>query len=643
MSPDLSGAERRIFAAAAEAIIGEPVGDDVVDAALPFIRGLPAADRALLGLLLRMLEYGAPLRTGRRLTRQSRDRRERYLRGWERSRLALRRQGLASLKALAALAYYGRDAAWGEVGYDGPWLGRVDVAVLAAPDLAAGVVRGRELRSDLRLRAQACVIGTGAGGAAALARLAERGIDVVAVEAGGHFTAADFTQRELDMLPRLFQGAGLRATSDKAIAILQGAGLGGSTLHNTGLVCPTPPGIAGRWRSEHGFPLEGMVLDRYLAEAMDALHAVPIPPERVNPSNEALRRGAQALGWQHRIALHNRSECCGCGYCMLGCAYNRKHNAALTFLPRAVAAGARILADARALRIEGRAGARRVVCELMDGNGQPTGRRATIEAPLVLVAAGALDTPALLRRSGLGNGRVGHGLRLHPSAVVAAVFTRNVEAWRGLPQAVLVEEFAQFLERSDGRGGFLIIAAAAWPGMTAALVPGIGAPHRALMREYPRFASAAVLVHDETAGRVDVARDGRPIARYWPGREDREELRRGVHALARLYLAAGAQRVHLPYADAPPVRTEAELDSALAQARAAPHRLSLSSVHPQGTCPLGARRHKSAVDPHGALWGERGIFVCDTSVFPTSVGVPPQVTTMAVAAATADYSVDERQ
>jgi choline dehydrogenase-like flavoprotein len=206
-----------------------------------------------------------------------------------------------------------------------------------------------------------CVIGTGAGGAAALARLAEQGIDAVAVEAGPHTTAAEFTQRELEMLPLLYQEAALRATADKAIGIMQGRGVGGSTLHNTGLVYPTPAGILDRWRREHAFPWDDASWQGYVDEVLRTLRATPIPPEQINPNNDALRRGCEALGWRYRVPLHNREECCGCGYCMLGCAYNRKLGASLTWLPRAVTAGARILADAPVTRIEGRAGMRRVV------------------------------------------------------------------------------------------------------------------------------------------------------------------------------------------------------------------------------------------------------------------------------------------
>jgi choline dehydrogenase-like flavoprotein len=654
----LRGVERRVFEAVAAAVVGAPVGSAVCDAAGPLIGALGAADRAMLRGLLRALELAPVFSTGRRFSALPREAAERHLRGWAESRLPQRRQGVGALRSLALLAHYGDEPGWGAVDYRGPWLGRKEVPVLPAPDLGMapggtlrvprprpatgippGLAQGREVTNDLRLRAEVCVIGTGAGGAAALARLAEMGVTAIGVEAGPYTRAEEFTQRELEMLPHLYQEAGLRTTGDQAIGILQGRGVGGSTLHNTGLVFAPPAGILERWRRDHGFDVGEEEMERRVAQVLSALRATPIPAERINGNNEALRRGADALGWRYRLALHNREECSACGYCMLGCAYNRKYNSALTFLPRAVAAGASILADATVLRVEGRAGQRRVVCQLLGADRRPTGRVAMIEAPVVVVAAGALDSPALLLRSGVRGPRVGRGLRLHPAAPLSALFEEPVVAWRGLPQSVIVEEFASFQE--DGHGGWLFLPSASnWPGLSALLLAGFGSAHRARMLQLPHLASASVLLHDETEGRVSAGAGTRPAARYWPDRRDRDELVRGIAALARLYLAAGAERVYLPFAGAPPVRSESELRSTLASARVERYRCTLNSVHPQGTLAMGSDREHGAVSPRGEVWDQPGLFVADTSLFPTSVGVPPQVTTMALALGVAEAAAE---
>jgi choline dehydrogenase-like flavoprotein len=643
--------EQRILAAAVEAVLGVEEGAPAARAVQPMLDRLAAPDRLQLSLLLQGLEYGAPLLAGRagRFSRLARDRREEILRAWSESRLPMRRQAVSALRAIASFGYYGREEAWAEVGYDGPWLGRVDVAVHPAPPIPraawngdhGGVVPAGSIPEGAVLRTRVCVVGTGAGGATVLARLARAGIPAIGIEAGNHATATDFTQRELEMLPLLYQEAGLRATADQSVGILQGRGLGGSTLHNTGLVVPPPEGILERWREENGLPLEPEVTGRYATEAIETLGATRIPEADINANNEALRRGAGALGWRARIPLHNRAVCSGCGYCMLGCAYNRKFNASLTTLPDAAAGGAKLVVQAAARRISGPAGARRVECTVSGDAGRGAGTSFTVEAEVVVVAAGAVDTPALLQRSRLGNGRVGEGLRLHPAPLVGGNFPEPVAAWRGLPQSVLVEEFASFMR--DGRGGFMILALAGWPGLGGALVPAIGDEHRARMRMLDRTATAAVLLHDEGAGRVGIARDGRPRVRYWPDRRDRAELRRGIEALARIYLAAGAEAVHLPLGGAPAAETEGALLRVLDRHwDPRPHHLALNSVHPQGSCALGSDPRSSATDPFGELWGERGITVADASLFPGSVGVPPQVTVMMLAAMAADRLIAER-
>jgi len=234
--------------------------------------------------------------------------------------------------------------------------------------------------------------------------------------------------------------------------------------------------------------------------------------------------------------------------------------------------------------------------------------------------------------------QVGSRLRLHPSALVYAAFDERVEAWRGVPQAVLVNEFASF-ER-DGHGGFLILPNPAnTPALVAVTAPGTGQSHYDLVGKYSALAGAVVLLHDESHGRVR-ERGGRPVAEYWPGRNDIDTMRRGIRELARMYFATGAREVYLPF-DGGQVCLQHELEQRIARGRIDRHRLPLSSVHPQGSCPAGNSARDSAVDPHAQVWGTPGVYVADASIFPTSVGVPPQVTIMSLARLIADHIADE--
>jgi choline dehydrogenase-like flavoprotein len=640
----LTAAERRTFLTAAEAVLGCDVPDRAADHASELIRTLPRVDRIGLLIFLRTLRYAALTVPPFHLTFSSLtlERRTRLFARLLRTPGPLR-QGASAVRSLAALSAYATSQMSGDTGYDGPWLGRKAVPVLPAPQLpivaAASGTGGllEEARPGaLMLNADVCVIGTGAGGAAALARLAHAGVKVIAVELGRNVAVTEYTQRELEMLRLLYRDSGLRGNSDRSIGVLQGQGVGGSTLHNTGLVYAPPRAIVERWRREHGFAWSDSELEACVGDAREALHASQIPRDRVNANNAALERGAMALGWRTRIADHNRAECSGCGYCMLGCAYNRKLNSALTYIPRAVHDGARILCNARVERIRGRAGARVVHCTMLDADGQAIGT-AEIHAPVVVLAAGAIDTPLLLQQSGLGNRQVGRNLRLHPAAVVMAEFGEPVTSWRGLPQSVIVEEFATF--QQNGRGGFLILAnAASAPAMLAAAMPAIGGAHRETMLNAIRLASAAVLLHDEGAGVVRASRRG-PQVKYWLDARDTREMAHGVESLARLYFAAGARRVWLPGTALPPVDDVAQLQNAMNQLKWSPHRVILNSVHPQGSCSLGENEKTSATNAHGQVHGAEGVYVADASLFPTSVGVPPQITVMALATAVADAVV----
>ena len=488
---------------------------------------------------------------------------------------------------------------------------------------------GRDLKAGFTHRTRVLVIGTGAGGATATKELAEAGVDVLALEAGPHFTADQVDQREETTFPRLYAEGGMRGTRDKSLLVVQGRGIGGSTLHNTGLCFRVPPGILERWKKEHGLNLD---LAPYLERVERHLGVRPIKADEVNPANQALARGASALGWKHIRANHNRVDCEGCGYCVLGCAYDKKQGMSLTYVPRARAAGARFLADARVEKLAKRGNLWRARGSLLGADGQP---HASLEvvAEAVVLAAGAIDTPALLRRSGIGRGRVGESLRLHPSCPVAGIFPEKMRAFRGVPQSVIVTEHASFLE--TGHGGWIFIPAAGQPAATALFAPGLGLEHWEVVRRYEHMSVAGVVLHDETKGRVRPGwlGVGRPRIDYWPEPVEQRALVEGVRQLARLWFAAGAEAVVLPFSRAPLARSERDLEH-LENYPFSPHEVALSSVHPQGSCPMGAS-DDSACDPSGEVRGAGGLYVADTSVFPTSLGLPPQITTAALATRTA--------
>ena len=335
-----------------------------------------------------------------------------------------------------------------------------------------------------------------------------------------------------------------------------------------------------------------------------------------NDNNRLLRAGAVKLGFAHVSPLHNRIGCSGCGHCILGCAYNRKHHAVFAFLEDAVARGLRIATNARASRVVRRGDAWEV-----------RGPGFTARARTVVLAASALATPVLLQQSGLGGAAVGRTLRLHPFAPVAALFDHVIDAHRGVPQSTLITAGSRFL--TGARGGFLLMASPAGPAATAAFMPGHGAPVAELMRRWRHLAVAGVLLHDEHPARVRARSDGRPSIDAWPAGDDIAQIRAGVEQLAHLWFAAGATEVLLPFARRPRITSVAELDG-LDRLPFRKWDVLLNSVHPHGSVPIG-RADAAPLTPEGAVRGAPGVFVADGSALPTSVGVPPQVTISAFA------------
>jgi choline dehydrogenase-like flavoprotein len=504
------------------------------------------------------------------------------------------------------------------------------------------VVRGRDLRSDLSLDADAVVIGTGAGGSIAMRELARAGLQVIALEEGGYHHAADFDQREDHMLPLLFQDGGGRTTEDLGIRVLGGRGVGGSTVHNTNLCKRTPDAILDLWSRKYG--VEGASpseLEPSFASIEKDLSVSEIPSEDINPNNDALRRGALALGWKGAVLRHNRVGCQKSGFCELGCTYDAKQNALKVVVPQALAAGAHLYSDVDVRRILVERGSA-VGVEAIAHDGVGSARRPVarirVRAKVVVLAGSAVGSAALARRSGLPDphARLGRGLRMHPGGVVAGRFESAILAHRGIPQSYECTELLSYEEGSDKR--VWIVPAFAHPIGTAATLPGFGAAHMRSMRAYGHLAVLTAMVHDETSGEVDVDGDGEPVVRYRMTEPDRVQLAKGLVACARLLLAAGAREVTIPAV--PPVRVTStrELD-ALDTSFVRPHSVPLSAVHPMGTLAMGKDPRVSVVASTGEHHQVKGLFALDGSLFPTSLGGPPQISIYAFALHLAKHAI----
>jgi choline dehydrogenase-like flavoprotein len=469
------------------------------------------------------------------------------------------------------------------------------------------------------LSADVCIIGSGCGGATAARVLSEAGKHVIVLEEGGDFPAERFTQRDGEMYDQLYMERGGRASSDLSVSVLQGRVLGGGGIINACDVVPIPEGVLEHWSRRHGLSdFRPQAVEPYARLALEDLSAAPIPEAQVNRANRLLRAGTEALGLRGELMLHNRVGCAGMGTCLIGCPVDAKRNPRTVAIPAALAAGARFYVRARARRIEGASREiKQIVVRTLDERGYHERGELRVRAPIVIVAANAVASAELLLRSAIGNAHVGRHLMLQPQLPVTAVFDERVEAFRGIPQAYAVTEFEQHDDPKHGLWGFRIEAIMGTPGMVGSLLPFSGFEGKSAMSLYDRIAASLLLVPDAPSGAVRIESDGRLRIDYVQREEHRARLRQAVREAARIYLAAGARRVIVPTVPALVIESERDL-ARVAALELAPASAPLLSAHQQGSLRFSASSRDGALDPSGRVHGTRGIYVFDSSGFPSS-------------------------
>ncbi len=646
----LSLHERAVLAAVCEALLPPiPRGDDpggcfaagahevgTIDRAEQLIASIPDEDnRQRLRLLLRTLDLPLVnlLFAGRpfRFTALPTPGREAVLRSYSKSRLALRRAGFQALKRLVHVAHYcwpvnGDHPAWAANRYPGP-LREPATAVEPLPTMA--------IDRDTVLDCDVVVIGSGAGGGVVAGLLAEAGRRVVVLEKGGNPGSRDFTQIEGDMLSRYYLDSGLIMTQSGSLPILAGSCLGGGTTINYTTSFPLPTQTRAEWDRRSGLSLFSssrfqQSLDRVMAR-LDVGTRWTTPGVR----DQLLEQGCRRLGWHVGIIPRNVTAClegAECGFCGYGCRHGAKNSTARTYLAAAARAGALLIphCEVRRVRIEG---GRAVGAEgtVLGADGKP--HALTVRAAAVVAACGAVNTPALLRRSGLTGSAIGRGLRLHPATAVGGLFAERVEPWTGALQTRYSDQFA---DTGDGYGVKFETA----PVHFALPASGFGwesaVRHREDIARLANTSIIGVLLRDRDAGRVTVSREGRPQVHYELSHHDVANVRRGLLGAAQVLAAAGA--VELFSLQTPPARTPTSSTSWLRRfgddldrRGYTKCRMSYITFHQMATCAMGADPSRSVAGETGQAHEVKNLFVADGSAFPTSSGVNPMITIMAIA------------
>jgi choline dehydrogenase-like flavoprotein len=594
---------------------GGPDPERVATVARRMVSRMPAASRVGLGAALVSLEAFSLARNRRTIGAASPEQREALLK--EVARLG-GAPLIDSVKSIVLLAH-GADTFAAEIAAVGsrhePSRPDPQMAIKAAVDWPAGS------------SCDVIVIGSGAGGAFAARALARAGHDTVIVEEGERWTSERIRgAHPLDRFAGIYRDGGTTmALGNPPIALPLGRAVGGTTVINSGTCFRPPTAVATAWHKEHGLALADLeLLGARIADVEATIGVAPAPMEVLGRNGELALEGAAALDWQSAPLRRNAPGCRGACQCAIGCPNNAKGGVHLNALPQACEAGARIVSGLRVKRVLSESGrATGVLAERSDGS------EVRISAPMVVVATGAIPTPALLRRSGLGgHPRLGRNLSIHPATGITAGFEEAVVPWSGVMQSVGIEE----LHESEG---VLIEATGSPPGMGAISAPGYGTHLLGRLDRAPNRAMLGAMIADEPSGRVFGSRA--PIVSYRLAKADERRLAIAIEAMARVMLAAGADDVDLG-GGAPTVRSEAEL--AAAMQRLDVRRLRLAGFHPSGTAAGGSDPARHPVDPQGRLRGVDGVWVADGSVLPSCPGVNPQVSIMAIAAGVGEVAAD---
>jgi choline dehydrogenase-like flavoprotein len=584
--------------------------------------------------------------------------RERYLLGWATSRFDQRRSAFQALRKLLCFLAYAdpgepgaTNPAWARIGY------RPD-----APRLTDRPTPIRPLAVDQpTLEADVVVVGSGAGAGVVARELAAAGRAVIVLEAGPFVPEPEMPVNELAAFDRLYLDHGLTSTWDGSISILAGGAVGGGTTINWMTCFDAPAEVRSEWAHGHGLAgFDGPEGDRDYAAIRGELGVTPAP--RLPAKDAVLVAGARALGIEVGPTERNAAACTDCGSCPFGCRAGTKRSGLQAHLADATLRGARLVADARVDRLIVEGGRVAGVEATLDWSRPRAAadrdgpRKLLVRARQVVLAAGALRSPAILIRSGLAHPAIGRNLRLHPVPVVAGRFADSIEMWHGVMQAARSTEY---FHAAPGSNGYVIESAPGHPGLIALAFGWEGADaHATLMERVRSYVPLVAITRDGGEGRVSLSKAGSVRIDYALDASGTATLRHALVRMARLIRAAGALEIvangtpplwHGPQAFGPggETRAFARFEERLGSFDFRPNRGALFSAHQMGSVRMGANPRTDPCDPAGRVRSGSadqvvaGLYVADASLFPTAIGANPMLTVMALARRVARTVISE--
>ena len=477
------------------------------------------------------------------------------------------------------------------------------------------------------------IVGSGAGGgtvAQELSPLCCQGLRIAVLEKGPRLRDDEFTGRELEMAGALYEDGGGFLTADGAMTIAFGCAYGGSTVVYTGTSMLPPERVIDKWNVPG---LTHADLDCRACKFMAQNHAHLLDDRLINENNKLFAEGCRKLRYNVQQFPVNIKGCRGSSLCNLGCPNQAKQGTDRVQLPRAERNGVEVITRCHVLTVGEKTLAARVTAKPAGAKGDPSPWEPgdyQIDAKIVVLCAGAVNTPALLLRSGMQRTlpRLGNGFTTHPAFIIVGEHARPITNFVGFPKSYYVDQFAESEH-------FVLETCMYFPFITAKSLAGFGAPHGAFMRAFPRLQMILVLACDEadSCNRVAIDKAGRPVVHYRFQQEAIHGLIGGAVASAKILFAAGAVRVHMPVARNPTIEAAdaARLPEIAATAEFQPGKTPVSAAHPQGGCGMGGGPHDSVTDSYGRVHGLPWLYVADASLFPNSLEINPYVTIMALA------------
>ena len=505
------------------------------------------------------------------------------------------------------------------------------------------IYEGHQITKALNLTTHTLVIGSGAGGGVVSYNLAKAGVKTIVLEEGGRFQAKDMTQREEQMYPQLYRAGAQQLTSDGQINVAQGSAFGGSTLINAADVTPIEPEVLKHWQKHHSISeiTEATLAPSY-KRVRQQIGAAKIQPNLINNNNDLIIDAAKKQGLKADTFDSNRKNCIGSGYCMQGCAYDAKRGTNLSYLPQASELGADIYTDVRVDRIEKlKNGQYKIHATVIERGLRTAIYPVEVIAKRVILSAGAVHSPAILKRSGLDKGlpQLGKNLSLQPQMVVGAQFdeSRKMNSQRGIPQATYLSEYDDH-NAEHGLGGYRIEGVGGVLSNMVGNFPGIGDQHKQLLKAYTHTHYSLLLIPDQPSGEINWQwkDDGTVVPKidYVLTEEWKARARDAVKNIGQFFFNAGAKRVYFSNNNFPVLESAADLDKAQSFP-IYPGVTTFISAHVQGTCRMGTNAQNSVVDQNLKLHTEDNIYVIDASIMPTSASTHTMLPIMAMA----DYAV----